>query len=245
MQFMISQFNFMKSLFLLLTFFLFAAVSGQEKKNFGNSESLLMSINPPPNISSWMLISNVDGIQNSIYSTKKMENYQAQESGFQLNTSGNQFYYIVYIESGNVKYIKDLTALRSFVGTIDNAEEAAIIAITEGYFLDAEFHHLAGNYINQKDKYIVELAKVTSTSCPLSKSHYELTIDKKSGKITSTIDNGVYNEIFDKTCENNPRNAEILQQIEDAKAKKAEEAKEAKIMRDKMKKKQAKAMRRN
>lgn len=229
----------MKRIFLVLTIFLFATISAQEKKNYATAESLLMAINPV-NIDSWMLISNVDGKDNSIYSTNKTENYESQDSGFQLINSENQFYYIVYYEGSTVKYIKDLASLKSFVGTIDNAEEAAVVGITEGYFLDTEFHHLAGNYINKKDQYIVELAKVTSTSCPLSKSHYELTIDKKTGKIISVIDNGVYNEIFDKSCENSPRHAEIQKQIEEAKLKKIEEAKEAKIMRDKMRKKQLK-----
>ena len=85
----------MKSIFLVLAIFLFATISAQEKKNYATAESLLMAINPG-NVNSWMLISNVDGKENSIYSTNKIENYESQGSGFQIINSDNQFYYIVY-----------------------------------------------------------------------------------------------------------------------------------------------------
>lgn len=231
----------MKSIFLAIIFFLFAQVSGQEKKNFGNSESLLRAISPG-SINSWMLISNIDGKENSIYSTKKIENYASQDSGFQLINNAGQFYYIVYNEGNDVKYITDIASLKSFVGTIDNAAEAALTAIADGYFLDAEFHHLAGNYIENKENYILELGKITSTSCPLGKSHFEIIINKKSGNITSVKDNGVYNEVFDKSCENNPHYTQLQKQVEEAKANKEQEAIENKAAKAKAKKKLLKSI---
>ena len=230
------------SIFLLLL--LFANVFGQKKVLYSSEGSLLNEMQPAKNITSWMLISCEYGKNTVVRSSGNQLNYDSQDSGFQFSKNENQYYFIVYDEGGKTMYVRDLASLKFLLGTIDNPAEAALLGISEGYFFDSEFKELAGNYINDKNNYIVELAKVTSTSCPLSKNHYELTIDKKTGKIISAIDNGVYNEIYDKTCKNNPHHAEIQVQIEEAKVKQLEKDKEAKIMRDKMKKKQAKTHKR-
>ena len=232
----------MKNTSLFIFFLLFANVFGQTKTNFADTESLLYEIKPDKSITSWMLIFNEYGRDKIIKSTKKMENYSPQESGFQLIKNEDQFYYIVYSEGNETKYITDFTGLKSFLGTIDNPQEAAIIGILEGYFLDSEFKNLAGNFISNKETFVVELGKITTTKCPLAKNSFELTIEKKSGKITSVKDNGVYNEVYDKTCANNPHNAVIEEQMKDAEAKKVQDAIENKEAKAKAKKKLMKSM---
>lgn len=234
----------MKSFSLFFSIFLFSNIFGQVKTNFTDTESLLKGIEPAKSVTSWMLISNEDGTENIIKSTKKIEDFSTQETGFQLINNDHQFYYIVFNEGNNVNYITDLSSLKSFLGRIDNVEEAALLAISEGYFLDIEFSDLAGNYITTEDSYIVELAKITSNSCPLAKSHFELTIDKKSGSVISVKDNGVYNEVYDKSCKNNPHYSALQEQIDEAKEKKKQEAIESKEAKAKAKKKLMKSMRR-
>ncbi|MFC6266870.1 hypothetical protein [Frigoriflavimonas asaccharolytica] len=234
----------MKNILLFLSLIFFANAIGQQKTTFADSESLLKEIKPEKNITSWMLISNEYGRSSTVKSYGKKIDFEPQEFGFQLIKNEDQFYYIAYLAGNSTKYIKDSRELKSFLGTINTPEEAAIVGILGGYFMDLEFKNLAGNYIINKDNYIVELAKITTTNCPLAKNHYELIIDKKTGNIISTKDNGAYNEIYDKTCTNNPHNAVIEKQMKDAEAKKVQDAIDSKDAREQAKKKLQKSMNR-
>ena len=84
-----------------------------------------------------------------------------------------------------------------------------------------------------------------SEECPLQKNHYEVWIDKKTGKITQEKELGTYFELYGKECTNNPHYDALKQQMEDVK-KKAEEQKEIqKKMTEKMKKRLQKLRRKN
>lgn len=219
----------MKKFTIFISIFLITNVFGQTKITFSNTESLLKEIKPDKSVNSWMLVSSEYGREKVIKSSNKLNDYAPQDSGFQLVKNDDQFYYIVYLEGSTLKYIKNTDNLKSFLGTIDSPEEAAILGILDGYILDEEFKNLAGNYVDKKDSYAIELGKITTTSCPFAKNHYELTINKKSGKITSVKDNGVYNEVFDKSCANNPHNSMMEKQMEAAEAARKERFKKVKI----------------
>ena len=232
----------MKKSSLFFALFLFLNIFGQEKKNFTNTESLLKGIQPDKSITSWQLISNEYSRSSLVKSYGNKIDFLPQTSGFQLIENPDQYYFIAYNKNGKTSYVTDKTELKNFIGKIDNAEEAAIIALFSGYFLDEEFLNLAGNYRQTPDSYIVELAKISSQKCPLSKSHYEISVNKKSGEITLVKDNGNYSEVYDKTCENNPHYSALQKQIDDAKAKKAQDVIDNKEAKAKAKIKLMKSM---
>ena len=232
----------MRSVVLLLTVCFFGLLSGQEKKNFSNTESLLKGIQADKGISAWILISTNYGRDTVLKTYGKTFDYNHQDAGFQIIKNEDQYYYYAFSKNGKIEYATDIASLKSFLGDINSPEEAALYAIFDGYLLDEEFKHLAGNYAETKDKYIIELAKVTSEKCPFAKTHYEITFDKKTGKVIAEKDRGVYSEVFDKSCENNPHYSDLVKQMDDAKAKKEQDVIEHKEAKAKAKKKLMKSM---
>jgi len=192
--------KFIVFIFLLLGVFSFA----QEKKQFLNIQNVLQKINPNGKIDSWFLIYNTYGKDNVLVSSGKKD-YTPQTSGFDLVPDEDSFYYIAYSQNGKMNYITDFQNLKSFIGKIDNAEEAAIIATIDGYFIDEEFKDVAGNYYEDTSNYYLDLGKLTSKECPYQKKHYTLTVSKQTGIINYTKDNGTYIELYNKKCTNNPR----------------------------------------
>ena len=232
----------MRSIILLVAFSFFGLFSGQEKKNFSNTESLLKGIQADKSISAWILISTEYGRETVLKTSGKTFDYNHQDTGFQIIKDEDQYYYYAFSKNGKIEYATDIASLKSFLGDINSPEEAALYAIFDGYLLDEEFKHLAGNYAETKGEYIIELAKVTSEKCPFAKTHYEITFDKKTGKVIAEKDRGVYFEVFDKSCENNPHYSDLVKQMDDAKAQKEQDAIEHKEAKAKAKKKLMKSM---
>ncbi|SIQ11704.1 hypothetical protein SAMN05880574_1067 [Chryseobacterium sp. RU37D] len=194
-----------KSKLIIFVFFLLGIFSfGQEKKQFLGIQNILQKITPNGKIDSWFLIYNSYGKDNVLVSSGK-KNYTPQSSGFDLFPDEDSFYYIVYSQAGKMNYITDLEGLKSFIGKIDNVEEAAINATIDGYFIDEEFKDMGGSYSEDQSNYYLDLGKLTSKECPYQKTHYTLTVNKSSGEIINIKDNGPYIELYYKKCTNNPR----------------------------------------
>lgn len=178
----------------------------QEKKQFSNIPSILQYITPDTKTDSWMLIHQTYGKDHVIKKSGGIKDYVPQSSGFNVGIAQeNEFYYIVYSSGGKTEYITNLDGLRSFVAKVDNINEAAIVATTDGYIIDEEFRDLAGNYYEDKANYYLDLGKLTSKECPYQKKYFTLTVSKSSGMITDIKDNGSYIELYNKKCTNNPR----------------------------------------
>lgn len=235
----------MKNIFLVLAIVLSAGAPAQQKINFDNTENLLKKIQPNQNISSWILISSEKGTHHHVASSGKLADYNVQPAGFMVNNDANYYYYFVFTQGSSVAYVTDKEQLRNFIGTVENAEEAALLGILDGYFLDEEFKNLSGNHQADKSTFKIELAKITSEKCPFAKSHYEISVPKNGKNISAVKDLGVYFQVFDKSCANNPHYSELQKQIDSAKAKNEEEAIKNKEMKAKLKKQLLKRMKRD
>lgn len=178
----------------------------QEKKQFSNVSNILQNIIPNIKTSSWMLIHSSYGKDQILKQSGPKTDYVTQTSGFNIGVSEEgEFYYVVYSAGGKTESITTLEGLKTFIGKIDDIQEAAISAAVDGYFIDEEFKDLAGSYTEDKSNYYLDLGKLTSKECPYQKKHFTLTINKSSGNITDIKDNGSYIELYNKKCTNNPR----------------------------------------
>lgn len=177
----------------------------QEKKKFSSIPNVLQRIEPDAKVDSWVLVYNSYGKGEEIKISGGKMSYTPQFSGFNLFPSEDSFYYIAYSSGGKMNYILDTEALKTFVGKIDNAQEAAIILSADGYMVDEEFKDLAGNYHEDQKNYYLDLGKLTSKECPYQKTHFTLTVNKTTGLVTNVKDNGTYIELYNKKCANNPR----------------------------------------
>lgn len=177
----------------------------QEKKKFSSIPNILQRIEPDLKVDSWVLVYNSYGKGEEIKVSGSKLNYIPQFSGFNMFPSDDSFYYIAYSSGGKINYILDTEALKSFVGKIDNVQEAAIILAADGYMVDEEFKDLAGNYHEDQKNYYLDLGKLTSKECPYQKTHYTVTVNKATGLVANVKDNGTYIELYNKKCANNPR----------------------------------------
>lgn len=177
----------------------------QNKKKFTSIPGILQRIIPNDKIDFWVLVYNSYGKDQEVKISGTKKSYTPQFSGFDIFPEEDSFYYIAYSSAGKIEYVTDLAMLKSFIGTIDNVEEAAITATIEGYMVDEEFKDVAGNYYEDQSNYYLDLGKLTSTECPYQKNHYTLTVNKTTGTITNVKDNGTYIELYNKKCKNNPR----------------------------------------
>ncbi|WP_326981493.1 hypothetical protein VUJ46_14740 [Chryseobacterium sp. MYb264] len=194
------------SKFTLFIFLIIGVLAySQENKKFANISSVLNGIIPNERVDFWVLVHNEYGRNNEVRTSGKKKDYTPQTSGFNLFPSEDSFYYVVYSSGGNINYVTDFEGLRKFVGKIDNAEEAAIVATIDGYLIDEEFKDIAASYSEDKMNYYLDLGKLTSKECPYQKKHFTLTVNKAAGTIKDIKDNGTYIELYNKKCPNNPR----------------------------------------
>ncbi|SHL55833.1 hypothetical protein [Chryseobacterium polytrichastri] len=191
---------------ILLTFFLLGVLAySQEKKKFSSIPNILRGIVPNNKTDFWVLVYNTYAKDQEVKVSGTKKEYIPQSSGFNLFPNEDSFYYIAYSSGGKMNYVTDLDGLKTFIGKVDNIEEAAIAATVDGYLVDEEFKDVAGNYYEDASNYYLDLGKLTSKECPYQKKHYTVTINKSTGAITNVKDNGSYIELYNKKCANNPR----------------------------------------
>lgn len=177
----------------------------QEKNFFSSEENILKNVIPNEKLDFWVLIHNNYGKNREVKLIGNKKDFENQTSGFNLSPNENSFFYIVYSKGGKLSYITSLEDLKPFIGKADNYQEAALLGITDGYRIDYEFKNIAGNYHEDASNYYIDLSKITSRDCPYAKTHFTLTVDKKTGSVSNIKDNGAYSEIYKKDCKNNPR----------------------------------------
>jgi len=177
----------------------------QDRKKFASVQNVMSKIIPNDKYDFWILVYNNYGKNEEVKISGTRKDYLPQFSGFDLTPSEDTFFYIVNSKGGKISYITDLKDLRPFIGSIDNAEEAALSAVSEGYIIDEEFVDVAANYHQDSKNYYLDLGKVTSQECPYQKKHFTVTVSKTTGKIENTKENGSYIELYHKKCANNPR----------------------------------------
>jgi hypothetical protein len=188
-------------LFFLIGVFAFS----QEKKKFFNTQNVLTRIIPNDKIDFWALVQNNYGKNEELKISGTKKDYVPQFSGFNITPTEDSFYYIVYSKAGKINYITEISGLKDFIEKVDNAEEAALSAVLDGYLIDEQFVNIAGNYYEDKTNYYLDLGKVTSKECPYEKKHFTLTVNKATSQISNVKENGTYIELYTKKCPNNPR----------------------------------------
>ena len=176
----------------------------QQKKTFQNVNEVLSGINPQNNISFWAVGLIDEGKNSEIFSSGKKTDYEIQTQGFHLDGSETAKYYFVYVQNGKLNYITEPYELKNFIGHIDNVQEAALFAASEGYFIDTNYKIFAANYSQDANNYYLDLGKLTSAECPYQKKYFSLTIDKKTEIITQSKEHFKYVEVYNKNCENHP-----------------------------------------
>lgn len=177
----------------------------QEKKKFFSTQNVLASIIPNDHIDFWALVQNNYGKNEELKTSGNKKDYVPQFSGFNITPTEDSFYYIVYSKGGKLNYITEISGLKDFIGKIDNAGEAALAQVLDGYVIDEQFVNVAGNYYEDKTNYYLDLGKVTSKECPYEKRHFTLTVNKATAQVSQVKDNGTYIELYTKKCANNPR----------------------------------------
>ncbi|WP_258319596.1 hypothetical protein [Chryseobacterium chendengshani] len=187
--------------FLAIGTFIF---SQEKKKNF-ITQNVLARIIPNDKIDFWALVQNNYGKNEEIKTSGAKKDYAPQSSGFNITPTEDSFYYIVYSKAGKLNYITEIAGLKDFIGKVDNVEEAALAKVLEGYVIDEQFAHVAGNYYEDKANYYLDLGKVTSKECPYEKKHFTVTVNKATSQISEVKENGTYIELYTKKCPNNPR----------------------------------------
>lgn len=197
--------RYQNRIFLSVFLFLGIAVFSQTKKKFSSVEGVLARVIPNDKIDFWALIHNSYGKNREVRISGTKKDYVPQFSGFNLSPAEDSFYYIVYSTAGKLNYITEIKDLKDFLGKIDNADEAALSAVLDGYMIDEQFVDVAANYYEDKDNYYLDLGKVTSKECPYQKNHFTLTVNKSTGIVSNVKDNGTYIELYKKNCTNNPR----------------------------------------
>ncbi|RZJ51214.1 MAG: hypothetical protein EOO19_01260 [Chryseobacterium sp.] len=200
-------------LFFLIGVFAFS----QEKKKFFNTQNVLTRIIPNDKIDFWVLVQNNYGKNIELKTSGTKKDYVPQFTGFNITPTEDSFYYIVYSKGGKINYINEIAGLKDFIGKVDNAEEAALSAVLDGYLIDEQFVNVAGNYYEDKTNYYLDLGKVTSKECPYEKKHFTLTINKATSQISNVKENGTYIELFTKKCANNPRLLKVEKKEEEPK----------------------------
>lgn len=204
----------LKYISILFALTLSISLFSQENKKPLTVDGVLTKITPSENLDFWILVKNNDGINEEIYTSGTKKEYTTQTSGFKLIPVEKTFYYIVYSKKGNIEYITEIAALKGFFGKINNAQEAALSAFLEGYFIDEHFTDVAANYYEDVKNYYLDLGKITSKECPYQKKYFTLTVNKATGEISNVKENGTYIEVYTKKCTNNPRLLKIENKVE-------------------------------
>lgn len=220
--------RFTNHIFSFILLFCGTIFFAQEKKKFVNVEGVLSRIIPNDKVDFWSLVYSEYGKNREVKISGNKKDYTPQFSGFNLRPGEESFYYIVYSSAGNINYITEIKDLKSFIGNIDNVEEAALSAVLEGYMIDEQFVDVAANYYEDKSNYYLDLGKVTSKECPYEKKHFTLTVNKSTGVISNVKENGTYIEIYTKKCANNPRLLKIEKKEEPKDEPKKQPAKKRK-----------------
>ena len=218
-----------------------APLQAQAKTHIINTPLLFQSVKPNGNEQGWVVASGNTILRSGGYTAT----YQPGAGGFSFESEPANEYNIAVLKDGAWRYITELSDLKGFIGAIDNADEASLTALVAGYFFDPEYKDYSSNYAQDAVNYYVEAAKITSVTCPLAKTNYRLTINKATGQITREENLGVYSEVYDKNCPNNPHHIELQKQIEEARQKQAEAAEKQKLINKKQKQKVLKRMRRD
>lgn len=91
--------------------------------------------------------------------------------------------YAVTVESDKLEYLKTKDQFRKFLGTIDNLEEAMLLARTYDYILDADIKGSAYRIINE----YYELHLMKFHEYPPQKESIEIKIDKKGNIKTKSL----------------------------------------------------------
>ena len=192
-------------MFFFLTLGVFLYSQDKNKKKFLSTQNVLSKIIPNDKIDFWVLVQNNYGRNEELKISGTKKDYLPQSSGFNITPTEDSFYYIVYSKAGKINYITEVAGLKDLIGKVDNAEEAALSAVLDGYLIDEQFVDVAGNYYEDKTNYYLDLGKVTSKECPYEKKHFTLTVNKATAQVSKVMENGTYIELYTKKCANNPR----------------------------------------
>ena len=194
----------MKYILIILVTFLSCSKKAQSKfekikytRAYNYIDSLALKIDPNKDYNYWAFSS-----YNQQYDSEKNEYKVLKQNGdikyrklitdfkpFGFFESGHPNYrcnYVLLVNKGIKKYICNNEEFRKFLGTVDNLEEAMLLARTYGYILDTDIKGSA--YRIKDDTYELHLMKFYEY--PPQKESVEIKIDRKGNIKTKSL--GIY-----------------------------------------------------
>ncbi len=198
--------------FSVLTIFIFIVLNSCTEKfqklssSKSDTEELLKKIAPNKNVQYWQL----ERIPNWKDESKNFEilftkgSYKSTETLPDYGNNGNGFfsdcqplycaYRIAFLENNVWKIVRSKEELKSFIGEIDNENEAYLIGKINDYSID--YYSEKGNgFLKSKDGYKIKM--MIYNNCPESKESFTLLITNE-GKIQNLKSNGFY--LKSKNC---------------------------------------------
>lgn len=190
---------------ILLSLFLISSCSKKSEPNFQKikynlssnyKDSLGTKIIPNKDYKYWAYITYYQNSSNVKYIILKQSGDTLQKQKIKLDSTMRGFFegchpnyccnFIIIIENNKIKYLKTIKEFKVFLGTIDNLEEAILLARLHNYILDTDIKGSAFRINND----VYELHLMKFHEYPPQKESIEIKIDKKGNIKTKSL--GVY-----------------------------------------------------
>lgn len=190
---------------ILISLFVMSSCSKKEEPIFQKikydlssnyKDSLGTKIIPNKNYQYWAYMSYYQNSGKAKYTVLKQGGNTLQKQNIKKEPTLRGFFegchpnyccnYIIIIENNKIKYLKTKEEFKEFIGTIDNLEEAMLLARTDDYILDTDIKGSA--YRIKDDTYELHLMKFHEY--PSQKESVEIKIDKKGNVKTKSL--GIY-----------------------------------------------------
>ena len=164
-------------------------------KDFDNVDSLIRFVTPGKNYTYWAFCQGPASEFNSIVvfsNGTKPDSIKFKSARTGLFGGCEPivcFNYIEYIDNGKVGYITTPAEFKEFLGSIDNLQEAVLLAKSQ-YYLDIDDkNRKGGSFILENGIYKLRLVRYHL--CPDTKESIEVTIDRSDGN-SKTLSRGTY-----------------------------------------------------
>ncbi|WP_347219236.1 hypothetical protein [Chryseobacterium sp.] len=158
-------------------------------------DDLYKFIIPDKKYENWKVMRKYDSLreellyENKSWQDEKDVRIHSPDRGFFVECMPDWcFTYITIFDNKNFRNIASEEELRSFIGYVDNIQEALLIANTYGFWFDQK-DPVGGSFKQDGNFFYIYLAKFES--CPVSKESFFIKLNRKTGAFESQT-KGVY-----------------------------------------------------
>ncbi|MEJ5104833.1 hypothetical protein [Chryseobacterium sp. MYb328] len=158
-------------------------------------DDLYKSIIPDKKYENWKVMRKYDSLreellyENKSWLDEKNIRTHSPDQGFFVECMPDWcFTYIRILDNKKFRYIDSEEELRSFIGYVDNIQEALLIAKTYGFWFDQK-DPVGGSFKQDEDYFYLYLAKFEN--CPVSRESFFIKLNRKTRAFESQT-KGVY-----------------------------------------------------